>query len=83
MISTLSMVTAQDAASQDYETQLTHEVEQDLRSSFRQTYHEIADRHVVETDVIEQLRANLAHLEDLHGRMQFMMTEVKYLLKKS
>lgn len=61
-------------------------LEQGARSSFRQTYHEIADRHVVETnvtDVIEQLRANLAQLEDLQGRMKFMMSEVAYLLKKN
>ncbi len=58
-------------------------LEQDARSLFRQSYHEIADRHVVETDVIEQLRANIAQLEDLHGRMKFMMAEVGYLLKKN
>jgi hypothetical protein len=58
-------------------------LEPDARSLFRQSYHEIADRHVVETDVIEQLRANLAQLEDLHGRMKFMMAEVSYLLKKN
>jgi hypothetical protein len=52
-------------------------------SSFRQTYHEIADRHVVETDVVEQLRANIAQLEDLHARMRFMMAEVSYLMKKN
>ncbi len=55
----------------------------DVRASFRQTYHEIADRHVVETDVIEQLRANLAQLEEMQGRMHFMMAEVSYLLKKT
>lgn len=58
-------------------------VMQEARPSFRQTYHEIADRHVVETDVIEQLRSNIAQLEDLHGRMKFMMAEVSYLLKKN
>jgi hypothetical protein len=58
-------------------------LEQDVRTSFRQTYHEIADRHVVETDVIEQLRSNLAQLEELQGRMKFMMSEVSYLLKKN
>ncbi len=52
-------------------------------SSFRQTYHEIADRHVVETDVVEQLRANIAQLEDLHGRLRFLMSEVSYLMKKN
>ena len=55
----------------------------EVRASFRQTYHEIADRHVVETDVIEQLRANLSQLEDIQGRMHFMMKELSYLLKKS
>lgn len=58
-------------------------VKQEARPSFRQTYHEIADRHVVETDVIEQLRANISQLEDLHGRLKFMMAEVSYLLKKN
>ena len=58
-------------------------VESDRLSAFRQTYHEIADQHVVEVDVIEQLRSNLAQLEDLHLRMRFMMTEVSYLLKKN
>ncbi len=54
-----------------------------IRSSYRQTYREIGDQHVVETDVLAQLRANMAQLEDLHGRMKFMMVEVSYLLKKS
>lgn len=52
-------------------------------SSFRQAYHEIADRHVVETDVVEQLRSNIAQLEDLHARLRFMMAEVSYLMKKN
>lgn len=60
-------------------------LEQDVRPSFRQQYHEITQqgRHVVEADVIEQLRSNIAQLEDMHGRMRFMMTELSYLLKKS
>lgn len=62
----------------------TTSLEQDFRAtSFRQTYHEIADQHIVEVDVIEQLRANLAQLEDLHGRLRFAMTEIVYLTKKS
>jgi hypothetical protein len=36
-----------------------------------------------EADVIVQLKANLALLEDLHGRMHFMMGELSYLLKRS
>ena len=54
----------------------------EVRASFRQTYHEIADCHVVETDVIEQLRANLSQLEDMQARMSFLIGEVSYLLKK-
>jgi len=57
--------------------------DQGSSSSFRQTYHEIADRHVVETDVVEQLRTNIAQLEDLHARLRFMMAEVSYLMKKN
>lgn len=36
-----------------------------------------------ESDVLVQLKANLATLEDLHGRLHFMMGEISYLLKKS
>ncbi len=55
-----------------------------LRSSaYRPSYHEITDSNVAETDVLAQLRANISQLEDLHGRMKFMMAEVGYLLKKS
>lgn len=32
-------------------------------------------------DVIVQLKRNLAQLEDLHGRMSFLMGEIGYLLK--
>ena len=66
------------------ESASTVALDQELRSpSYRQTYHEISDRHVVETDVIEQLRANLAQLEDLHGRLRFAMSEIVYLTKKN
>lgn len=53
------------------------------RSSYRQSYREIGEQHLVETDVLAQLRLNMARLEDLHGRMKFMLVEVSYLLKKS
>lgn len=64
------------------ETQAARQ-ESALVGSYRQTYREIADQHVVETDAIEQLKANMAQLEDLHGRLRFMMAEVSYLLKKN
>lgn len=51
--------------------------------SYRQAYNEMTDQHVVEVDVLEQLKANLSQLEDLHQRMRFMMGELSYLLKKN
>ncbi len=50
-------------------------------STFRQVYRELREPHV-EADVLVQLRSNLAQLEDLHGRMKFMMSELSYLLKR-
>lgn len=60
---------------------LTQASEQEVHAGFRQVYREMADRHV-EADVIEQLKSNLAQLEDLHGRLKFMMGEISYLLKR-
>jgi hypothetical protein len=59
------------------------EVSEQISSStqHRQEYHELASQTVVEVDVLEQLKSNLARLEDLHARMRFMMTEVRYLMK--
>jgi hypothetical protein len=53
-----------------------------FRTSYRQAY-QPESAHVAEVNVIQQLRANIAQLEDLHGRLKFMMAEVSYLLKKS
>lgn len=47
--------------------------------SYRPTYSEKAEYG---TDVLMQLRANLAQLEDLHARLRFVMNEISYLLKK-
>jgi hypothetical protein len=33
-------------------------------------------------DVLEQLHANLAQLEDLHARLRFVMVEVRALINK-
>lgn len=47
-------------------------------------YHEIAgENHLVRVDVLEQLKANMAQLEDLHGRLRYMMGEVGTLLKRT
>lgn len=44
-------------------------------------YHEMADVPVVETDVVQQLQANMQTLSDLQLRMNFMMREIRYLMK--
>jgi len=49
-------------------------------SYHRTTQHEEPSR-AFEVDVIVQLKSNLAQLEDLHARMQFLMGEIGYLLK--
>ena len=33
-------------------------------------------------DVISQLNANISQLEDLHGRLRFMMTEIEKLTRR-
>lgn len=44
-------------------------------------YHEMADQPVVHVDALTQLEHNLVMLEDLQGRMSFLMREVRGLLK--
>lgn len=44
-------------------------------------YFEMDEVPVRQIDVVEELRKNLAQLEDLHGRMKFVMREVRYLMK--
>ena len=34
-------------------------------------------------DVVSQMRANLSQLEDLHGRLSYVMGEVRHIIKKS
>ena len=34
------------------------------------------------TDVLVQLRSNLAQLEELHSRLRFVMSEISYLIKR-
>jgi hypothetical protein len=45
------------------------------------TYHEMADIPVARTNPLEQLRANVAQLEDINERMKFMTREIRYLMK--
>ncbi|MDG0817789.1 hypothetical protein [Bdellovibrio svalbardensis] len=52
-----------------------------LEPMTHKSYHEMADVPVVEVDALAQLHANLAMLEDLQGRLSFVMKEVRYLMK--
>lgn len=55
--------------------------QENLVFSSQVSYHELADIPVQETDVLEQLQANMKQLADLQGRMKFMMKEIRYLMK--
>ncbi len=45
------------------------------------SYHEMADVPVQEIDVLQALENNLNQLDVLQSRMQFMMREIRYLMK--
>lgn len=47
----------------------------------RHSYHELSDVPVVEVDLIESLHRNIAQLTDLQNRMNFVMREIRYLMK--
>lgn len=46
------------------------------------SYHELLENPHVEHDGLQRLRENLAQLEDLHGRLQFMMRDVSALIRR-
>ena len=46
-------------------------------------YREVPGLENERLDVIEQLHANLAQLEDLHGRLRFVMSEVRSIIVKA
>jgi hypothetical protein len=46
-----------------------------------QSYHELSEMPVRETDLVEQLEDNLSQLQDLQSRLQFMMREIRYVMK--
>lgn len=55
--------------------------QQGLAYTSQVIYNELADVPVQETDVLEQLQANMKQLADLQARMKFMMKEIRYLMK--
>lgn len=46
-------------------------------------YREVPGAENERLDVIEQLQANLAQLEDLHGRLRYVMGEVRSIVVKA
>ncbi len=47
----------------------------------QKVYHELEESPLIEIDLVEQLRGNLARLGDLQGRMSYMMGEIGQLTK--
>jgi hypothetical protein len=41
-----------------------------------------SDISIPARDVLHQFEANLAHLEDLHGRLSFVMNEVRLVVRR-
>ena len=54
---------------------------EEISSSPQFAYHELAEIPVKEVDVLEQLEQNIASLENLQSRFQFVMKEIRYLMK--
>lgn len=50
-------------------------------TSTQLSYHEMDVIPVREVDALEQLEKNIEALSDIRSRMQFMMREVRYLMK--
>jgi chaperonin cofactor prefoldin len=46
-----------------------------------QSYHEMSDIPVREIDLVEQMENNLQQLQDMQSRLQFMMREIRYVMK--
>lgn len=45
-------------------------------------YHELLENPHVELDGLQRLKENLAQLEDLHGRLRFMMRDLTTLIRR-
>jgi hypothetical protein len=45
-------------------------------------YHELRENPHVELDGLQRLQENLAQLEDLHGRLRFMMRDLSGLIRR-
>jgi hypothetical protein len=43
-------------------------------------YRELPSTEAEQLDLIEQMRANLSNLEDLHGRLRFAINEIRTIV---
>ena len=48
----------------------------------RPAYHEIPEAQSDQVDVLAQMKANLDQLEDLQGRLRFVMGEIRAVARK-
>jgi hypothetical protein len=46
------------------------------------SYHELLENPHIELDGLQRLQENLAQLEDLHGRLQFMLRDLTGLIRR-
>ena len=60
----------------------TKEVEVREESFSREIQSDLPEAAHPKMDVISQLRANLSQVEDLHGRLRHVMTEVRTVIQK-
>ena len=55
---------------------------QELSQYATRAYHELAENPHMEVDGLQRLQMNLATLEDLQGRLRFMMRELTSLTRR-
>ncbi|MCB0367254.1 MAG: hypothetical protein H6624_14560 [Bdellovibrionaceae bacterium] len=48
----------------------------------RPAYHEIPEAQSEQVDVLAQMKANLDQLEDIQGRLRFVMGEIRSITRK-
>ncbi len=65
----------------DTQVQISGEWNSENNEMAFKAYHELADRPVVETDLMTEFRSNLKILAEMQERTSFVMNEVRYLLK--
>lgn len=57
-------------------------IEKSLRSRERLDYHEVPGLRHETKDVLKQLQTNIQLIEDLSGRLGFVMSEIRTLIRR-